>query len=629
MQLNGLEHVALYSLVFAAMIVVWGFWPKSWKIRHVVFIAIVLRAAMMPFAASDDVNRYVWEGVIQNHGHNPYSVSPDDPDLASLRNDIWQGINHKDMKAIYGPFSELLFRVCSLVSPTPLFFKIVFTLFDLGTLIFLLLLMRTWSMHPRHCVLYACNPLVLFSIAGEGHLEIVLVFWLVASLYFLRKNKHIFAFVCFGLCLATKITPVFLLPLLITRKNRAQSFFLLVPLLLYLAYFGAAGSFLTVPFHFAAAFHFNGFVNWLLLQVLPEQLASTASWGICAVILCFIFFFVPSTTRSVYYACAAFLLCSTTMHPWYATILTPFVVLFRSPAFIILQLTLGISFLVRIHFIQTGIWHESWTIWLTEYVPFAGCALWCWLRNVQNDPGTFSSPRMLSIIIPVFNEQDNVLECIRSIPDDPVIPKEIIVADGGSTDATMEKIRSMPSILVVQSDLGRGIQIKKALEQSQGDTVLILHADCRPDPFILSLLIHSLRANPSASGGSFRACYASSHRRFSLNTFLNNTRTLITGISFGDQAQFFRKEAIGTGFPAFRLMEDIELSFRIKESGSLLFLPCSIKNRTRTWDKRGYFRNFSLVFFLSIWYVVRRRFGLLNRDNAKFFNAYYPAEKRA
>jgi hypothetical protein len=395
MQLNGIEHVLLYSLAFVAMITMWRFWPDHWKIRHIIIISVVLRAAMMPFAASDDVNRYIWEGMIQNHGYNPYSISPDDPAMVTLHNDIWQGINHKDMKAIYGPFSQLLFRACSSLCPSPLFFKIVFTLFDLGTLVFLLLLMRLRSIELRHIVLYAFNPLVLFSIAGEGHLEIVLVFWLAASLYFVQKNKQVPAFICFGLCLATKITPVFLIPFLINRKNASKSVFIGVGLLPYLAYWSAAGAFLSVPFYFASWFHFNGFVNTILLLLLPQQQASSAGWGIFAVVLVLIFFFAPDTFRSIYYAVAAFILCSTTMHPWYATVLTPFLVLYRSPAFIILHLTVGMLFLVRINYIRTGIWQESWTIWLIEYVPVASIGLWCWLCKIQKAPLTLRPSGLL------------------------------------------------------------------------------------------------------------------------------------------------------------------------------------------------------------------------------------------
>jgi hypothetical protein len=383
MQMNSVQHLLLYSLAFAAMLTLWKFWPGHWKIRHVLIIAVVLRAAMLPFAASDDVNRYIWEGVIQNHGYNPYSVSPDDPALNSLHNDIWQGINHKDMKAIYGPFSELVFRACASINPSPLLFKIVFTLFDLGTLVFLLLLLRARSIELRHSALYAFNPLVLFSFSGEGHLEIILVFWLVATLYCMHKNRNTFAFICFGLCLATKITPIYLLPLLINGKNFRWSFFVALPLLLYAPFFTSAKAFLSVPIHFASAFHFNGFVNEILLLILPQQTASFISWGFFCVILGFIFFFIRDSFRAVYLACIAFCLCSTTLHPWYAVILTPFLVLYRSPALIVFHLTIGLSFLVRINYIRTGIWHESWTIWLFEYVPFAATGLWIRCRNAQ------------------------------------------------------------------------------------------------------------------------------------------------------------------------------------------------------------------------------------------------------
>jgi hypothetical protein len=399
MQLNGTEHLLLYSLAFVAMVTLWRFWPSHWKIRHVLAISVMLRVAMMPFAASDDVNRYIWEGTIQNHGYNPYSASPDDPVLTPLRNGIWQGINHKDLKAIYGPFSELLFRACASLWPSPLFFKIVFTLFDLGTLVFLLLLMRARAIELRHSVLYALNPLVLFSIAGEGHLEIVLVFWLVASLYFMQKNRHVPAFVCFGLCLATKVTPVYLLPFLINRKNAAKSLFIVAGLTLYLAYFSAPGEFLSVPLYFASWYRFNGFVNSIFMLFLPQLQASRASWGTFAVLLGFIFFFVPDTFRSVYYAVAAFCLCSTTLHPWYALVLTPFLVLYRSPAFIVLHLTLGASFLVRIHYIQTGVWRESWTIWLIEYVPFAAIAVWDCVRNKERYRKHFRTPEILSRLL--------------------------------------------------------------------------------------------------------------------------------------------------------------------------------------------------------------------------------------
>jgi glycosyltransferase involved in cell wall biosynthesis len=303
--------------------------------------------------------------------------------------------------------------------------------------------------------------------------------------------------------------------------------------------------------------------------------------------------------------------------------LTPFCALYRSPALILLHLTLGASFLVRIHYIQTGLWQESWTIWLIEYAPFAAVGIWCWLRNAQKDPVTFLPPKKLSIIIPVFNEQENILECINSLPNDPAIDCEIIVADGGSTDATVDKIKALSSVRLVRSAPGRGIQIKRALEGSTGDTVLVLHADSRPGPGIVPHLIKSLRSNPGIAGGSFHTRYASPRLQFTINTFLNNTRTLFTGVSFGDQGQFFRREAIGDRFPGYMLMEDVELSFLLKEAGAILFLRHSIVNSTRTWEKHGYFRNLVTVVFLTLFYVIKRRFGCIKDDCRSFYNHYY------
>jgi rSAM/selenodomain-associated transferase 1 len=605
------------------MILLWHFWPGKWGPWQIIVCAVFLRICMMPVAAGDDVNRYIWEGKIQNHGYNPYELSPNDAELVPLRDAIWENINHKDIPAIYGPFSELVFRFCSSISQSLLFFKIVFTLFDLGTLVFLLLLMRTWSIAIRHAVLYACNPLVLFSIAGEGHLESLVVFWLVGSLYFFRKNKPWPAFIFFGLSLASKITPVFLIPFLLTRKNVSKSWLIAVPLMLYLPYYTAAGSFLSVPFRFVSAFHFNGLVNNMLLFFMSESNSSLASWCICMVCLGFVFFFEPNRFRAFYYAICVFLLCSTTVHPGYVVLLTPFLVLYRSPALILLHLTIGASFLVRIHYLQTGLWHESLTIWLIEYAPFAAVGIWCWLRNAQKDPVTFLPPKKLSIIIPVFNEQENILECINSFPNNPAIDCEIIVADGGSTDATVDKIKDLSSVRLVRSARGRGIQIKRALEEASGDTVLVLHADSRPGPGIVQHLIKSLHSNPGIAGGSFHTRYASPRFQFTINTFLNNLRTLFTGISFGDQGQFFRREAIGDRFPASMLMEDVELSFLLKEAGAILFLRQSIVNSTRTWEKHGYIRNLMTVVLLTLFYVINRRLWYIKDDCRNFYDHYY------
>lgn len=629
MQLDCVTFFVPYCAVFILMVLAWRFWPRSWGIVHLGFLSLVLRAAAVwVLPASDDVARYIWEGRIQNSGYNPYEHAPSDPRLASLRDENWSRINHKDRAAVYGPLAELGFRICASINQSPLFFKAVFVLFNLGTLFFLILLARTWSMEIRHVALYALNPLVLFLGAGQGHLESVLVFWIAGMLYFLRKQRFPLMFLFLGMALAIKLSPLFLLPVVVNRRNAPASPFVVLPLALYIPYASHGISFMSGPVLFAAEFHFNGLAPTLLSFFLPGNSGLWMSWFGFAIVLGLIYLLTPNRFRAVYYATCAFVIFVPTLHPWYLMLLTPFLVFYRSTSWIVLHLTISAALFVQFRYAHTGLWYQSWYVWLIEYLPFAGVALVNFLSGKGNDPVRYADPRRLSIIIPTFNEKGNIRACIDAVPKNPEMATEIIVVDGGSTDGTVEAMATLPFVNVVRSPPGRGIQIAKGMESAAGDVILVLHADSRPGPAIISLLVRSLREHPDASGGSFRARYGGSRRRYALTACLNNMRTLFTGISFGDQGQFFRREAISDRFPALKLMEDIELSFVLKESGSVLFLPSTIENSTRKWENSGYIGNFLAVVRLSLAYVVKRKFALLSGDCTEFYTRYYGQPNR-
>jgi GT2 family glycosyltransferase len=111
--------------------------------------------------------------------------------------------------------------------------------------------------------------------------------------------------------------------------------------------------------------------------------------------------------------------------------------------------------------------------------------------------------------------------------------------------------------------------------------------------------------------------------------FLNNLRTFLTGISFGDQAQFFRAEALAAagGFPSMMLMEDVELSLRLKEVGRLVFLRNGILVSGRRWLGNGFTGNLMTVFHLFPRYLIERRFCRSNTLKRNYYDIYYSDRK--
>jgi len=141
----------------------------------IIILGFTGRAILLFYPPGNDIYRYIWEGYIQNQGFNPYIYAPDDPALATIANGdlypIWNSINHKSFSAIYPPFSLLVFRLLAGIRPDPMLFKIFMVLMDVLLMIILALIIKIKKLPKRQLLLYACNPLVILFIAGEGHMD--------------------------------------------------------------------------------------------------------------------------------------------------------------------------------------------------------------------------------------------------------------------------------------------------------------------------------------------------------------------------------------------------------------------------------------------------------------------------
>jgi hypothetical protein len=586
-------YVAGVAAMFGAMLLLVHLRPRGRELIVPALAGLGARLMFAPFPVSDDTYRYLWEGYIQRFGFDPFVLPPNAPALSHLRTALWDLINHRHIPTIYWPAAQLLFKAVAAVSDTPMAFKLAFAPFDIGTAALVMYLLRIHGRPVRYAMLYWLNPLILVFTAGEAHLEIMLVFFIVAALVLFRKERWRLMFASLGLAVMTKMTAFMVIPLLITRRNARYAWCLLVPASLFLLYPGGARQALSVPFLFTRDFSYNGVLHTFLGSVVPQALATGLALMCLVAGLAFVFLLTPDKLKAVRNAMALFLLCSPTVHPWYFQLMTPFLPLFPSPAWLTLHLT-SLPLVFYFNDIAQGeSWHDRGFLLAVEFAPFFIVALLAWLYRTtlfgcRCETGHRPS---ISVVIPTLNEECRIAECISDVIEQNV-GAEIIVADGGSSDATVQRACSFSTARVVQTPKGRGIQIREGIRSSAGEILVVLHADSRLRQGALQRMLRCLQRHPDIAGGAFGARYDDRRLRFRLTAALNNIRVVLTGISYGDQGQFFRRSALGDRVPPYRLMEDVEISFLMKEAGRVAFIPGGLVSSTRHWVRAGYAANF-------------------------------------
>ena len=195
------------------------------------------------------------------------------------------------------------------------------------------------------------------------------------------------------------------------------------------------------------------------------------------------------------------------------------------------------------------------------------------------------SPADCSVIIPALNEADNIERAIRSAQDAGA--REIVVADGGSDDRTIEIARNVGA-LIVESEPGRGVQQNAGARLAQGHVLLFLHADNWLAPSALTQVSDAATGVTHVWGGMQQNIDA--HRwMFRVLEWGNRLRIVYRGLPFGDQAIFVSTELFWQvgGFPDHPIMEDLALSRRLLRIRRPLCLEGPIYVNARRWQETG------------------------------------------
>ena len=222
---------------------------------------------------------------------------------------------------------------------------------------------------------------------------------------------------------------------------------------------------------------------------------------------------------------------------------------------------------------------------------------------------------MLSIIIPCLNEADNIADALNALAPLRVRGVEVIVVDGGSSDATVSQARPLAD-QVITATRGRAMQMNAGAARAHGDVLLFLHADCRLPEWADGLITDGMN-RAHKTWGRFDVALTGAGASAMLGTVatLMNWRSRLTGVSTGDQGLFVTRtlfDAAGR-FPQIPLMEDVALTKTLKRYGAPLNLRHRMTVSGRRWEKHGVLRTILLMWRLRFQYWLGTDPGKLAR----------------
>ncbi len=380
----------------------------------IIWAALAFRLILWPATPtlSDDIYRYIWEGGLQLERINPYRYAPADPALEPYRDRIYEGVNYKDLPAIYPPLMQWVFALGAALSRSPMGMKAPFIAADIGVIILLRRLLAARGLEESRILIYAWNPLAVIEVAGSGHNDPLAVCFLVASTLGIIWQRRMLSMTALAAAALSKLFPITLLPLF---AKRVKPWLLVLPPMLmaacYLPYASAGGNLLRSVKEYAERWRSNDSLFRLIeaavqaggispaakewadahglpsLYTQPHMIARLLVAVIALAALCLLAWLQQRRgmrlERSIFLFTGLAMLLQPSLHPWYLLWILPWLALYPSPAWLALAGLVGFSYT-----------DAAWARWL-QYVPFYALLLTgptarraLWPRMVQ-----WASPR--------------------------------------------------------------------------------------------------------------------------------------------------------------------------------------------------------------------------------------------
>jgi hypothetical protein len=494
--------------------------------------------------------------------------------------------------------------------------------FDLATLGWILALLHRRALPLRWSILYALSPVILHAYSARGYPDAGFSFFLMGAIFYYDRRQWARMYLLAGLSIVFSAVAAAAVPFLFRRENLRCSW-ILVPTagilwLIHLRLFDLhqiTGQFPAPDLRLPGSIHalvntFSGdpFISGAVSCIL---LGTVLLYG-------FLYFHPLKNPRhgndpvsGCFFAVGACLLFSENIHWGNLAWIVPFLCFRPSVSWMLLGLTFGLalgwspasdSAPLAPLWAASMFWGPFWILFLNDlYLS----------RQRKNAPVDCEDPETVSVVIPAVDEAQRIGACIEAAKMHEAV-KEVIVVDGGSTDRTMEEATAHGAIalrLGPGQRRGRGAQIHAGIRSSNGDIVLVVHADVRISARIVQDILLLMKRQPMFAGGAVGSVFDSKGFRYRLIEAANDFRMACLGIGFGDQVQFFRRRPVVEEdlFPDIPLMEDVEFGIRLHRMGRQAFLFGEARVSPRRWEQKGaahavtVIRLFGTYMFQRIW----------------------------
>jgi len=361
---------------------------------------------------SQDFYRFIWDGRLILQGINPYLISPEmylneGNEIVNQAQLLFEGMGALNGSHFsnYPPVNQLLFSIAALFSGKSILgsvivMRIIIILADVGILFFGRKLLKQLNVDESRIFWYFLNPFILIELTGNLHFEGVMLFFVIASLYFLHNRKWVIAAILLGLSVSVKLIPLLFLPLFFqwfTKHKTSEplgfvklvSFYALTLLTVVISFvpfyseefisnFSATIALWFQNFEFNASVYY--IIRWVGFEIVGWNLIETVGKVLPLIVILFVlgitFFRKNNSTKKLItvllLAISFYFLLSTTVHPWYVA--TPLLL----TIFTKYRFPLVWSFMVILSYSAYGSEGFSENLWLVvlEYCIVIGFFLW-------------------------------------------------------------------------------------------------------------------------------------------------------------------------------------------------------------------------------------------------------------